>query len=293
MFDNAVEVASFYNRREAEQHALVLAAVGVDCQMRETGNGIALYVAPENRERALYELDAYRRENTQPRMRRTKSKDLHLPSIEAPLIYCTTLLFFFAAQRNEAFSVDWTAIGAAQRVLIADGEWWRLVTALTLHGDLGHLMGNLVFGVIFGWLVAQLIGSGFAWLSILLAGVLGNAMNIIAQTGAQSSIGASTAVFGAVGVLSGHALVTRAERWRAGLRRWAPVAAGIMLLAFLGFGGERTDYWAHIWGFVAGVGIGLFVARSDSMDPHNRRHQRLAGQACVGLVAVAWLMAVA
>jgi hypothetical protein len=34
---------------------------------------------------------------------------------------------------------------------------------------------------------------------------------------------------------------SRIVPWRSGFRSWAPIGAGIMLLAFLGFGGERTD----------------------------------------------------
>jgi len=49
-----------------------------------------------------------------------------------------------------------------------------VVTALTLHVDSGHLITNLGFGMLFGYLAGQLLGPGIAWASILAAGALGN-----------------------------------------------------------------------------------------------------------------------
>ena len=48
--------------------------------------------------------------------------------------------------------------------VVVRGEWWRAFTALTLHADAGHLMANLLFGVLFAYPAAQLVGVGVAWL---------------------------------------------------------------------------------------------------------------------------------
>ena len=120
------------------------------------------------------------------------------------------------------------------------GEWWRAVTALGLHADLGHIGSNLVAGSLFGFFLAEILGGGLAWLMILAAGAAGNAINALIQPATHTSIGASTAVFGAVGLIAVLALRYRPRRWRRGLRRWAPLAAGIMLLAFLGTEGSAS-----------------------------------------------------
>ena len=65
-----------------------------------------------------------------------------------------------------------------------------------------------------------------------------------------------------------------------------------MLLAFLGFGGERTDFGAHITGFVVGAVMGLVLARVGEHVPHGDRAQRVYGVTACGLLALAWLMAV-
>jgi len=49
------------------------------------------------------------------------------------------------------------------------GEFWRAVTALTLHLDVGHLLANLGFGTVFGLLAGQLLGAGVAWATVLAA----------------------------------------------------------------------------------------------------------------------------
>jgi rhomboid protease GluP len=65
---------------------------------------------------------------------------------------------FHGASGRETFSQDWWSAGAAQAGLIADGEWWRAVTALGLHADLSHLASNLAFGSLLGLLLAQILG---------------------------------------------------------------------------------------------------------------------------------------
>ena len=68
------------------------------------------------------------------------------------------------------FGWNWRSIGSMDAGLVASGQWWRTVTALTLHGDLGHLMGNSLFGAVFGMFAGRHLGSGLAWLLVLLCG---------------------------------------------------------------------------------------------------------------------------
>jgi rhomboid protease GluP len=200
-------------------------------------------------------------------------------------------VFFVGVDRRHALAIDWFAIGAAQAGLILEGAWWRTITALSLHADLLHLMSNLASGVVFGLFVAQLLGSGLAWLAILLAGALGNALNALVQSPEHTAIGASTGIFGALGILTGYMRRFRVVPWRGGLRRWAPLAAGIMLLVFLGFSGERTDIGAHVAGFAVGGAIGFALAPVAHWVAQNRRAQWACGMLACGLFSLAWLLA--
>jgi rhomboid protease GluP len=74
--------------------------------------------------------------------------------------------------------------------------------------------------------------------------------------------------------------------WRA---RIAPIVAGLGLLAFTGTSGENTDLGAHLFGFIAGFGGGLAIARfATTAWLKSKTVQRAAGALAVLLVIAAW-----
>ena len=166
------------------------------------------------------------------------------------------------------------------------------MTSLTLHADIEHLSGNLFFGALFGVLVTQILGSGVGWLAILLAGFGGNAVNALVQPAIHRSLGASTAVFGALGLLVGYEWLRRRQVALPAVRRWAPPVLGAFLLGWLGFGGENTDVLAHVFGFGCGVLLGIPLAIGDGRRWfESESRQRLAGGAAAVLLCVAWALA--
>src|SRR5207244_553503 len=70
------------------------------------------------------------------------------------------------------------------------------------HADVGHLLANLIAGSILAVFLAQILGGGVTWLSVLASGAIGNAVNALFQPPSHTAIGASTAVFGAIGILA-------------------------------------------------------------------------------------------
>ena len=108
------------------------------------------------------------------------------------------------------------------------GEFWRAVTALTLHLDVGHLLANLGFGIVFGLLAGQLLGAGRRVGHGARRGGAANLLNAFIQPATHSSVGASTAVFATLGLLAAYA-------WR---RRARP---GRSLGLPLGTAGRRRD----------------------------------------------------
>ena len=287
-----VEVGRFRTRREAEEQALVLLAVGIGCRLLSDAGRVRLLVAAGEGERAAWELATYERENRAtarpPPVARPAAQ-----GVDAALAYCAVLLFFFVANSTRAFSVDWSAAGDAQADLIRHGAWWRTLTALSLHGDLGHLASNLAAGLVFGLLLSQLLGWGLAWLAIVVAGGLGNGLDALLRFEPHAAVGASTALFGALGVLAGYWRRARTIPWRGGIRRWAPLAGGVMLLVFLGTSGERTDVGAHVAGFAVGGLIGLGLAQAGTRVPTGTRAQGLYGAMAAGVFAIAWVIALA
>jgi membrane associated rhomboid family serine protease len=248
-------------QRFARQWALVLDSRAVPCLIEARDDGSHLLVPPEEYERALYELGCYIRENrdwpplppqARPRLENT------LATISVLILLAT----FHNLTRIDISlpgitSPDWVALGNAQAAKILDGQWWRLVTALTLHADWAHLSSNLAIGGVFVIFLCRELGSGLAWSLLLSAGVLGNLVNACVQSPSHSSVGASTAVFGAVGILAALSLVRNRHQLQ---RRWPlPVAAALALLAILGTEGKNTDLGAHLFGFVYGGFLGLIT----------------------------------
>ncbi len=176
------------------------------------------------------------------------------------------------------------------QAVMEQGQWWRLLTALTLHADLGHLVGNCVIGGVMAQLLCKLLGSGTAWLAMLLTAAFANFLNIALRTEPHYSVGFSTAVFSAIGIFCGRQIMGGAFVRQLLL----PLGAGIGLLAMLGAGNEggRTDLGAHLFGLACGLGSG-FVLRLAKLDQQGRHAltQRLLLAAAVALLAGSWLQA--
>jgi membrane associated rhomboid family serine protease len=122
---------------------------------------------------------------------------------------------------------------------------------------------------------------------VVAAGAGGNILNALIRPPLHTSIGASTAVFAAIGLLA--ALQQRRGRRSDGLHNWAPLAGGVMLLTFLGLSGEQTDVLAHVFGFLAGLGLGSLLAWMDRPWPKDRALQRVCAWTAVATVALAWI----
>jgi membrane associated rhomboid family serine protease len=291
-----IEVYRSTRRRDAEEYALVLAAVGIGCTMQPLDGVVTLLVPTSEALRARQQLVQYARENRRHEVEGNREQDgwTHQPrrlidGLPAAAGCAGVLVLLHAWSRQGTFFQDWMLAGAAQARLIIGGEWWRTMTALGLHADLSHLASNVIFGVVFGLLVVQIFGSGLGWLVILLAGTAGNALNALIQPEAHTAIGASTAVFAAIGILSG--VMWRRKRYARGLRRWTPLAGGLMLLVYLGIGGERTDVGSHAAGFATGVLSGAILAQVHDRLPQGTRAQRAFGAAAALLFVLAWVLA--
>src|SRR5437016_9452621 len=107
------------------------------------------------------------------------------------------LIGFFAVTGPRTRHSAWFARGSAATDRIVAGEWWRTVTALTLHADASHLLGNAAASVVLVGAVSRELGPGLGLWLVLLAGAGGNALTAVAHSAHHASVGASTAIFGA------------------------------------------------------------------------------------------------
>jgi membrane associated rhomboid family serine protease len=206
-------------------------------------------------------------------------------------IYAGVLLVIAYCTGIELFGVDWLEAGALDARVGGAAQWWRPMTALTLHLDQAHLLGNLLFGIGFGILAGRIFGPGVAWVSIVGAAALGNYLDMLLSPSLHRAVGASTAVFAALGLLAGFAWrrrLTLRERFR---YRWAPLFGGVCLLAFLGTGDEHVDVLGHVLGFLSGLGLGWWYARAGRPRGRGTVLQVYAGAAALGAIALAWTVA--
>jgi len=103
------------------------------------------------------------------------------------------------------------------------------------------------------------------------------------------SLGASTAVFAALGALAVHRWPAATRRARVGLRGGSIVAA-LVLLALLGTGDQHTDIAAHALGFASGALLALPLRR---WPPPPGRPQHLAAGLALLIIAASWGAALA
>jgi rhomboid protease GluP len=149
--------------------------------------------------------------------------------------------------------------GLMSNALATKGEWWRLFTAVTLHGDLGHLAFNLTSGLLLVGLAMGAYGPGFGLLGAYLAGAGGNLAGLIFYGDNHLSLGASGMVMGALGLITVESLGLRGSAVRDFIIRG--LCGGFLLLVLLGFSPDpRTDVLAHVGGFASGVILGAPMA---------------------------------
>ena len=289
-----VEVFRTRSPKLAREYGLVLQATGLHPFFAQA-EGLQLVLVPEAEgSRAVAQIRLYEDEN------RGWPGPEELPDVlsEGSVgvgVWVVALVAVYLLQTHRGFGIDWTRTGASVAELVRDGEWWRSFTALTLHADILHLANNLVFGGLFVGVVCQLLGTGLALQAIVLAGALGNFANAWLQGPDFSSIGASTAVFGALGVLGGNRWQRRRKTERARRRSWIPLLAALFLLAYLGMGGERPgriDVLGHVCGFVAGVVVGVAYGRWNAHVDLSARSQALLGGGAIAAWGVAWWLAI-
>lgn len=277
------------------QWVLVLSALRIPHRLIRQGESFYLYVPVMHAQRAENELHAYLLEDL------NKPKPRPMPKYEnsqASLAVLLGLAVFFGLYTgwfkwHPLTPEDWVRLGGLDAVrVLFDHEWFRTITALTLHSDSGHLFGNLFFGGLVAVVLCRQVGSGLGWLLILLSGIFGNALITVLRGGPHVSIGASTALLGAMGVLCGFTFfATDQQGWR---RVVLPLAAALAWLAFLGSEGENTDLGAHFTGMFCGLPLGAAAGFLFKRKLYPTLEiDRILGLLALLLVVLAWFVAFA
>ena len=272
--EGTVDAGIYGTHAEGLEHSLVVLAMGEDCWLVPDENGHHLRVEPA----ALYaiqrQLACFDRDNAgwpppRPELEAAPAGRQRLPL--SPLFWVLAALAVFWAQQTSPVLTEAWLLDAGR--VFEHGEWWRIGSALWLHGDLGHLVSNAGSGLLVFSAVVLTFGLAGGWLRVLAASLAGNFAAVALHHGDNGyrSLGASTAIFAGLGLLTGRAVRVAG---RAGPRRRSrpmlvPFAAGLAVLGLFGAGAgdANIDVLAHATGFGAGLVAGFIADGSPAPAP--------------------------
>jgi rhomboid protease GluP len=144
------------------------------------------------------------------------------------------------------------------KVAVADGELWRLLTVVLVHGGVLHLAFNMYALFIVGPIVESLYGHWRFALIYLLCAAAGSAASY-AFSDASISVGASGAVFGLFGMLLVADRVHKPALTRNARNLTAQIGGLIVVNLIIGTVSPGIDNAAHVGGLVAGMLLGLVM----------------------------------
>jgi membrane associated rhomboid family serine protease len=274
-------------KRRADEWSLVLSAADLEHDVRPVGQNWIVVVGEEDLEAALAALDAYDHEQRLAAIE--PPPPVEYGPTQAALWYMAALMLFYAWVELGGDRYAWQEAGRAYAARVVAGEWWRAVTALTLHASVFHVLGNALVGAVFGGALCRAVGPGTGLWVMVLAGAAGNLANAYLRGPTHAAIGASTAVFAAFGALAGLQAMRRYRFIPNRRKAWVPLGAALAMLAMLGVG-EETDIWAHFLGLIAGIAAGIAVAEIQERAP-TPATEKLLIAAGIGAIVLSWLLA--
>src|SRR5580693_8059345 len=198
-------------------------------------------------------------------------------------------LAYAAVGKGGGLTILWGLAGEPQYRLGASygpaiflaNEWWRLVTAMFLHGGLMHIGFNMMALMQFGPAIEELYGSARYLFIYVMTGAFG--FLVSAGFGNHFSLGASGALLGLVGVM----LAVTTRRGGAYMQELrSKLISSVVILFVIGFMGMGIDNYAHGGGLLAGFILGKILVDRQPMNPGERRNAALLGWLS-GLVIIA------
>lgn len=241
---------------------LVLSAAGIPHTVEADGILFKLSVPKSYLLKAEHELAIYHHENQNWPPQKEKPDDFTPLFLPFSFLISGILALFYNVTGPWSLQSTWFTLGAGNSTaIIHNGEWFRLVTALTLHADAVHLLGNCFIGAMLLHFLCKTLGNGLGLSSALLASIVGNLVNVMIHGDGHNFVGFSTMVFSIVGLQTALRINTLRNTTRSLLQIVAPFMASLGLLAMLGSSGERTDIGAHFFGLVCGGLFGYFLSK--------------------------------
>lgn len=244
--------------RQVRDDSLVLLSQGIEHRLVRSEEGpFQIFIVPEMESAAKTQLELYHKENPP----KEENPPIPLSFSLQPLWVLLAPVVFTLIDFSEKLNLHGPGVSDAAKVL--KGEWWRSLTAQTLHGDARHLASNLLCG----YIVMNMITFRIPLLRLVpFIAVAAAVANLCVSATVQTdfrSLGFSTFVFAAIGCLSVIEFRLMPKESHGMLRRFAPLCGAASLAVFLGLG-ENADILGHAYGFVAGLFCG-FIPKKKSL----------------------------
>ncbi len=278
------------NKKTAREYSVLLDSLGIGNNAVFRWNSWQIEVDLNDYEDAKNEIENYEKSG---RIEKIHNKFAHIRFQKVDWTLLVSTLLILAAFHIFIYEFDHLELikaGRSSAAAITEGEFFRAVTALTLHGDYKHLFSNIFFGGIVLWALSTMAGTGNALLLALFTGFSGNILNAFFYGSAHNSIGASTSVFGVIGVLAGLQFFDSFREKKLG--RWIPLGAALGLLAMLG-SSEKSDVMAHLFGLFAGIPAGaVFGAIFSKRNIPGKLFQNISAVIFLLTIFFCWIKAV-
>ena len=168
-------------------------------------------------------------------------------------VFVLSLFYLLDAQHNLR------AAGHMDSSLAAQGQWWRLFTAVWLHADLAHLATNSAIGLLLLGFTLGRYGTGIGLLAAYLTGAGGNLLAWGLASQPHHSLGASGMVMGSLGLLATQSVAHWRQNPPSTRHAISSLLGGLMLFVLLGLT-PGTDVSAHLGGFLSGLFLGGLLA---------------------------------
>ena len=161
----------------------------------------------------------------------------------------------------QIFFPSLTAWGAVNGTLVRNGQAYRLITSMFMHGSIWHLLCNMYSLYVIGCATENYFGKKKFLLIYLVSGIIGSMFSCIFNTG--WSLGASGAIFGLMGALCYFGYYYRLYMGKALYNEIIPV---IILNLALSIIVSNIDFYAHIGGLIGGVFITMGLGVKNKTD---------------------------
>lgn len=257
---SSVTLLTAYSPEDVRIFSLVLAAASIPHTISFQSSSSWDIVVPDSlAEQAENEIAAYTAENANWPMQIPAVEDFHPAFRILSLLIVGLLCLIYMETGAWQHQSQWFTAGAGDsEAILTGGQYYRLITALTLHADGLHLLGNCLLGGFLLHYFFHLLGNGIGLASLLLTSTLANACNVFAHGPGHHFVGFSTAVFSVIGMLSSLNFKRHASIGR--IHLLMPLMAGTAMLAMVGSSGERTDLGAHFFGLIIGLAAGYLLS---------------------------------